>query len=303
MIYLLILLAVVSGASQSIFAKGYSEKTKKENTYLYSAVVAFVAMLFFVITSGGKLNFAKEVIIYSVGFAVAYSAAIIGQVQAVKCGMLSISSMISQCALIIPTLYGLAVLGEDVSVCGYIGIAMIFVAMVLASPKAKDEQKEKTNREGVSIKWFIWSAICFVGNGMCSVVQKTEQLNLDNGYKNEFMIGALAIAFVIMFAVAIISENKESENKRFSTVFRGLKEKFLMTLKYAPLHGVANGVLNMLVLILLPYVPSAILFPVVIAGEMVITFIASITVFKEKLAVRQIVGYVTGMAAIVLVSI
>ena len=114
-----------------------------------------------------------------------------------------------------------------------------------------------------------------------------QQLKFDGAYKTEFMITALLIVFAVMTVFGLIK--KEGRTKGI--------------VKYAAAQGVSNGVLNMLVMVLTALLPTAVLFPAVLSGGMIIAFIASVTVFKERLTARQYIGYGIGVVSVILSSL
>lgn len=282
--YLLLCVAVVCCSIQSIISKQYNVKVKNINSYLYCAMTTTVAMMFFLIASRGMLAFERGVLFYSILFAVCYSMATIGNLCAIACGPLGISSLLFQCSLVIPTLYGLVVLKERLSIFGYIGIVCLFVCLFMVNPIKKDEEKK------IGMRWGLWVAVGFVGNGMCSAVQKMQQLKFDGAYKNEFMIVALLCSAAVMYLLGFKHGKK-------------LKSEFCSGIKYAVGQGAANGATNMLVMILTAILPTAVLFPAVLSGGIIITFAASVAVYKEKLSLMQYVGYFLGIAAVVLINL
>lgn len=239
-------------------------------------------MLFFFLTSGGILNFNTGLLFYSAAFALAYGAALLGSVFSVSTGPLSITTLIMQCSLIIPTLLGIIFLKDNINIPGYAGITLLFIALILVNLKNEDMK--------FSPVWFLWITVGFFGNGMCSSIQKLQQLRFNGGYKSEFMIIALLIVSLFTFFIGLL----KNEN---------LKETVTGSLKYAPFHGFANGVVNLFVMLLTATIPTAILFPSISAGGMAIAFIISITVYKEKLSKAQICGYFTGIASVILLNI
>ena len=56
-------------------------------------------------------------------------------------------------------------------------------------------------------------------------------------------------------------------------------------------------------MILVADIPSAILYPCVSAGGIVIGFIMAITVYKEKLTNMQLVGYFLGVVSVVCLNL
>ena len=127
MTYLLLFAAIVANGIQSTVFKGCSEKNKNINTYAYTGLVALFSMLFFVVASKGKFEFDPGSAIYSAAFALCYILSVLGNAKAIECGPLSLSTLVLQCSLIIPTMYGFVILKEEISVFAKIGIALIFL--------------------------------------------------------------------------------------------------------------------------------------------------------------------------------
>lgn len=282
MSYLLLSATVVFLSLQNIFSKQYNVKSSHKNIYLYTALVEIFAMLFFIITSGGRFAPKEGLIWYSAAFSLFYTMAIVGENQAIKNGSLAVSTLITQFSLILPTLYGIVLLKEDISLCGYAGIVLLLISLFAIN---KTEKNIK-----ISPKWIFWISLAFAGNGMCSIVQKIQQTKFDGACKNEFMITALMMGIVVMLAAAFITGHN-------------LKSEVRDAAKYAPPSGLANGCVNMLIMLLTHALPAAILYPVVCAGGIVVTFIAAVTVYREKFTKRQYVGYLIGVLSVILINL
>lgn len=280
--YLLLVITIFFSSVQSIISKQYNIKSKKSNTFIYASAVSFFAMLFFIFSSGGKLEFNADIIFYSVTFAIAYGMALFGGTNAIRTGPLSITALISQCSLILPTLFGIVILKDNIEIYAYAGIIFLFVALILVNLK---NEKMK-----FSPSWFFWVIISFFGNGMCSIVQKIQQMNFNGKYKSEFMIIALLIVTLITF---IAGCKKSSE----------IKATVAECIKYAPFQGVANGIVNLLVMLLTALLPTALLFPSISAGGMVIMFVISLKIYEEKLSMMQTIGYLFGIISVILLNL
>lgn len=275
----LMAVVVIFLSLQQIIQKQYNLNEKNPDVLLFSAISSFVAMIFFVFSSGFKLNFSTAILPYAVGFAVAYSAACAGSVWALKYGPLSVSSLIISYSLIIPAMYGVFFLKEPISIYSVTGIILLLISLLLLNLK-----KEKAE---FSIKWLFFIILAFVGNGMCSTVQKMQQTAFEGTFKNEFMITALIISGIIMLIGAF---------------FNGGRIK-PMLLKYALPNGISNGIVNMFVMILTGHISNSVLFPSILAGGIVLSCITAIFVFKEKLNNMQVIGYVIGIISVILLNI
>lgn len=278
----------------SVAQKQYNIKAKKQNIFLFTSVFIFVAMMFFVVSSGFKLNFNLEVLPYSIAFATVYSLSLLTGFLAIKHGPLSITMLVIAYSLIIPTFYGMIFLNETIGFLAYVGIAMIMVSLLLVNfpQKAKTGEGSAEESPKVSIKWIVILVCAFFVNGLNSVVQKEQQMRFDGAYKNEFMIVGLLLSAVVLFVCSFIGDGRK---------------EFLPKLKdsvpYGLMGGIANGVMNLGVLVLTGTIPNAILFPSISGGGVVLGFIVSTFVYKEKLSPLQVIGFVIGTISVIILNL
>ncbi len=283
MIYyvLLVCLPFVS-ICQSIAQKQYTLKEKNPNVILFSAITAFIALCFFILTSGFDLTFDARLIPYSLVFAAGYCASWIGTVYAVRYGSMALTSLITSFSLILPTGYGV-LLGEQVTAKLLLGVLLLLTAIVLVNLKVSRKDK-------LSVKWLSYVALSFVGNGACSVVQNIEKRALGEAFTHEFMIIGLAAAFVFLLAFACI----KSEN-----VVKELK----ICLPYGAGNGLSNAMVHFLMLTMIGNIPNTIMYPTGSALGMVVAFLLAYVVYKERFTKPQYVGYALGVASIILLNI
>lgn len=279
--YFWIVIIVISMAFQNVCKKQYT-LICAQKPYWFSAVSSFAAMLFFLILSGFKPEFNSDLLPYSICFAVVFAAATVGSCQAIKYGSLSITMLVISYSLIIPTLHGIIMLDESLSVCGTIGIVLLMISLFLINIK-KDAK-------AFSLKWVIYLIVAFVGNGMCSVFQKQQQTDFGGMFKSEFMMLALLISACILFTISVFSgEMKYKENP--------------IGLAYGGFSGILGGLVNYLVMMLTGTLPNSILFPVISAGGIILGFLIAVFAYKERLNTVQIVGYTMGAISVVMLNI
>lgn len=283
MLAFLLTASVIGVTVQQAAKKSYNTKVPN-GTFTFTAASILFALLVFVVTPGGKFNFSAEVIPYCILFAGAYSAASVGSFLAIITGPISITSLIIQYSLIIPTFYGIFFLDETVSSFFYVGIGLLLVSLLLVNLKSKKDDKKMT------LKWGVFALLAFIGNGACSTVQKVQQMEMDGALKSEFMIISLLISFVVIGGAAIILERN------------GIGKKIKTGAHWYIICGLANGLVNLFVLMLAKY-PASIVFPVISAGGIVATAIVGIFFYKEKLSVMQMIGMVLGTVSIVFLNL
>lgn len=276
------LLAIILGISgQSIVKKPYTQKTNGAGVYFFNTLLSAAALLFFVVTSS-KFSFDISFIPYSIGFAVSFAVSSVFMVLAIAYGSLSLTSLFISYSLMIPTFYGL-IIGDTVSTGFIPGMLLLVISLFLTN---KSDEKAK-----ISLKWIICVFLSFFGNGMCTVVQKMQQIASNGAYKNEFMIVALAIVTVVMLIMSILKER--TEIKFFAKV----------GWHWAIICGALNGMVNLFVMILSGKMPVSLMFPLISAGGLIVTYIVSRFFYKEKLTKIQFIGFIFGLMAVVFLNV
>ncbi len=237
--------------------------------------------MFFVVTSS-KLDFNLSFVPYSIGFAISYAIASVFMVLAIAYGSLSLTSLFVSYSLMIPTFYGL-IIGDPIGKGFIPGMILLIISLFLTN---KSDEKTK-----ISFKWIIFVILSFVGNGMCTVVQKMQQVASNGAYKNEFMIVALAIVTIVMLIMTLFTKQKD------------IKSFAKSGWHWAIICGVLNGMVNLFVMILSSRMPVSLMFPLISAGGLVVTYIVSRFFYKEKLTKIQSIGFIFGLAAVVFLNI
>ena len=200
MIDAILLSIVVLGITvQSVSRKSFNGRADN-GAFTFSAASCLLALVVFIFTSGGKMEFTAEVIPYSILFALSYTAATVFIFLSIREGSLALSSLIVQYSLIIPTVLGFALWDEKITVGAIIGIILLLTSLALINSKGDEGEKN------ITPKWLLYVLIAFIGNGLCSASQKGWQMKSGGLYKNEFMIIALSISFIIMALIAVFAE-------------------------------------------------------------------------------------------------
>lgn len=285
MIYLTIIAVAVALMLQNVLKQIFKDRSR-HGTVLFSAVISAFALLFFLAVNR-EWKPDVRMLPYAIGFGVCYLFATVFAVLAIGSGSLAKTSLILSYSLLIPGFYGILFLGEPVSCFLVIGLCLLAVSLFLIN-----YQKEQTPQT-VSWRWILYVLLAFFGNGLCSVIQKAEQTDLGEGGQNLFMIFALTFCTV---SLLISSSFFKKERGNGLKAVRG-------GWWLAGLCGILNGLVNFWVLYLNPRIPSSILFPLVSGGSMILILLWSFLVKKERFSVRQTVGFVIGIASIVILNI
>lgn len=282
--YFLLILVTLGVSIQQICKKAYNKKTGG-GAFTFSTATSLIALLFFIGTSKGEFNFPPELLWYSISFAVCFCLAAVCSFLAISTGSLSLTSLFTQYSLLIPTVYGLLFLGESASAFLLLGIVLLLISVIFVNFESKGEKKQ------ITLKWLVLVFLAFVGNGSCSAIQKVQQINFNGLYKNELMIVALSIVTLSLFIISLLAERK--------SITFNIKKGCMLFL----IAGLANGLVNFLVLVLSSKMPASVMFPVISAGGIVTTALVSIFVYKERLSKYQTIGLILGTISIIALNL
>ncbi len=270
-------------ALQNFFTKQYNRKASAFNVWFYSGMGALGALLFFLINAHFRVQWIPAVVPYAACFAFFIGCAIIGGALAIRTGLFSLSTLAISYSLIIPTLYGVLFLEEAIGILGYTGIVLLLLSLFLLNKQKEEEGK-------FSLQWLIWVFVAFAGNGLCSTVQKMQQIAFVGAYKNELMIYAEIMLAVLFLLTGWLTGREKGKEMQGASVL-GLS------------WGVANGIVNYLVMVLTGVLPTALLFPMISAGGIVAAFVLAITIYRERLSALQITGYICGTISVILLNL
>ena len=278
-----LLLSIIAGISlQSVVRKSYNNRVAAGGVFTFSAVAVFAALIFFICSASYPLSFTSDLIPYALAFAASYCTASVFSFLAIREGSLSLTSLMISFSLLIPTLWGIFFYGDDAGIFFFLGLGLLLVSLVLINFKKGDCK--------ITLKWGIYVLLTFLGNGICSTVQNG-YAKVNTSGKSEFMIIALAVVFLVLIGLSIFTE----------------RERMLPSVKsgviFMAICGVANGAVNLFVILLSPLMNTSIMFPLISAGGIVLTSLIAIFFYKEKLSLVQYVGMILGIGSIVFMNL
>ena len=275
--YLYLISSVFLAAATNVFGAFFNRKYKdgKDATAFYNLLLCSAAFLCWLVYFFFDFSFDWKVLPYSVLFGASYALCNIAYIKACKTGPASLSSLFMSLSLL------------GVTVLGIVGIALVVLSVVLCLYEKKTDEDKK-----FSWKWLFWAMMSFVGNAGCSIIQRTQQTNMDHQYAGALMV--FALFFAVLTNLFLWTKEDKSECKQ---VF-----KRLGVLPIAA--GVGNFVLNVFVILLAATTLSpTLIYPVIGVGALIVTMVFSLSVLKEKLKWWQWLGIMIGAVAIVLLSL
>lgn len=289
--YLLLPITLLAGLIFSCGKKIYSSKSNGSaaSVWLLSSVSALVSCFGLLIIFG--FNSASTFTIFiGLLYGISYATQLICDIKALRTGPMSFINLFVSFSMVLPAISGALFFGEKMGFAHYIGIILVLVSFILFVKK--DTEQKKYDK-----RWLIYTAICFVCNGAVSILQKIHGNSVHSAQINEFLIIAFFAIFVIMTAFAIFSKKNDLGNL-FERKENGKINWSLIILML--IIGVCTAVMHRMNTYLASVIDSAVFFPIVNGGNALLVIVASMVVFKEKLDVRQFIGVIVGLVAILL---
>lgn len=285
--FLLMIGMSVFGLTESALIKQYNKK-HSSGGFIFIAMVSLASMLFFlfkyIFTDVEKLDFTPNVIIYAVIAGIFYASASVLTFYALRYGPLAITGLILSFSIVFVSGYGIIFLEEPATPLTYVGFLGIAISLFLV--RGKDDGDKKA----VTLKWIVCTALSVVLAALYSIVLRMQQVEFNNTVTNECMIISLGTSAVITFIIGFITSGKDA----FNILKTGAP--------YALIAGGANGINNMLHLILNTVMPVSINAPTSSIIKTIVTFGYSYIILKERFLPRQIIGIIVGTGAVILLN-
>jgi len=276
---LLYILNVSFAAGQSTLGKLYTSKGGGVLSFnVNKALAGAVMFLVFGLFTG--MTFHTPTVLFGLGYGVSLYVSMYAGLKAMSIGPMALTSIIASFSLLIPFLFGVTVWGEDLSLFGIIGIVLLTASVILLN--------FKKGESGISPKWLGFSLLTFFSNGICSLIQKYHQIYYPEQFRTEFMLCAMTLVLLISASASVITQ-KSLKGIRFSAL--GIAA------------GSMNCAANYIVLYLAATEKASVLFPMVSVANIIAVWIIGRTVFKEKLKLIHIIGFICGLAAILLLNL
>lgn len=257
--------------------------------FLYNAVVGIVSAIVLLLW-GGIERVSLFTLLLGLIFGLVTTLQTVTMLKALQVGPMSYTTLITSFSTLIPTLSGALFFQERIEIAHIIGIVLMLVSFLCAVEKSADEKQ-------MSVKWLLFCLIAFLCTGGIGVMQKIHQSSVYKEELNAFLVIAFAVSFLIASVLTFVFSNKE-QTALLPKTEKGKLNWFL--LGGVVLSGGCVAVNNKLNLFLSGIMDSAVFFPIVNGGGLVLTTLGAVLLFKEKLSKKQWCGVVIGILSVIL---
>ncbi len=257
--------------------------------YLYNTLASVTAAIVLFYMNGFSLPSLFTVVL-GIVFGIITALQQVSNIQALKLGPLSYTTVIASLSTMIPTLCGAVIWGEHIAPVQWIGI-LLMVGCFLLSVSSDAEQKK------TSARWLIYCAVLFVCTGGIGVMQKWHQNTVYKEELDAFLL--IAFLFSTVYSVVLLWHHlKTKEASDIRGVFDAANIRTWVLLLIA-VGGICAALNNKWNLYLSGVMDSAVFFPVVNGGGLVLTTVFAVILFRERLSKKQWLGMLLGTVAVI----
>ena len=284
--FLLLGLSVVLSTGRNLLSKNLSNVRFRTRPFFWCQSALFlcgaVALVLFGKISSGVV--AYQTLIYAAVYAILLIFAQWFYTAALAKGNTALCSTVYSLGFILPTLSGAILWAESFSFLDLLGIMCAISAVIVSG--LKSQAKEKATKS----YYFIPLVIAMLTSGGLGIVQKLQQKSAYAEQKSIFLLIAFALASVISLIFSLFAK------KQGDPPFRRGK------LAVASCIGVCFGCCNLLNTTLAGLLDSAIFFPTLNIGVILLSMICGVIFFKERILKKEITVLILGGVSILLLN-
>lgn len=277
---------LTGGLVRTFYSKNIS--SSMAGYHLFNAASSLCCGITLLVLSGGNFSLSPYTVIMAVLFGIITALQQITNSAALSIGPWSYTSVIISMSTVITALSGMLFFNEKIKATQITGIVLMVICLILSVKKEDGEKKKKSGR------WLVVSIVSCICCGGIGIMQKVHQ---SSDYRNELTM-FLIIAFLCSFVFSAINLITVKREQLFD-----IKPKIGLLGIIFIAGGVGSALNNMINLYLSGVVESAVFFPVVNGGGLILITSASLIFFKEKLTARQWTGLGAGIIATLLLCL
>lgn len=284
--YFYLICSVFCSAASGVFGTYFNRKVtdKKDTSQIYNVLLLATVAIGWLVLFFTDFSFDIKVLPYSALFAFFYATCNIALIQALKCGPVSLTSLILNLSMILTTIWGFFFWDAPFTLPVAAGLILVIISLILCI-----YTKENST---VSPKWLFFVFLTFISNAGCSITQRTQQMKFDGQHGKMLMAFATLLSLVICVFIYLRSDKSDSS---FVLKKAGV---------FPVVAALCNVGLNMITIILATSeISPSLIYPVIGVGGLAVTLLFSQLAFKEKLRISQWFGIVAGAIATVLLSL
>lgn len=293
MLFGLLFVSMIANLTSVVLRKLFCNRfeDKNEMFYFFNMTVSLFTAICILIMSGG-IEISAFTFKMGILFGVITALQQFFNLKALNEGPYAYTGVIASLSSIIPAFSGYLIWNEEITKYQIFGIVLMVLCFICSADFKKEEKT-------TSKKWYFYIVILFFATGFIGIMQKIHQSSLYKGELNGFLV----ISFFISFLYSLfcyLRQSKPAGRNRMEIIKTDLTLNVWLIIFISAISIALNNKIN---LYLSGTMKSAIFFPIVNGGGLMLTAISSQIIFKEKLDAQKWLGIIIGIIAVVLLCI
>ena len=283
---LLLAVSMAAALSGGIVKKYFCSRISsgQADRHLYNAISSLTAALVLFFCCGIS-SCSVFTLLLGVAFGAVTAVQQITSLQSMELGPWSYTSVLISLSTLIPALSGSLFWHEQIRLPQIFGMVLMAGCLFLSA-------EWKSDRKKASLRWFLYCMTAFLCTGMIGVMQKWHQNSDARAEINAFLLIAFAFSFLYSGCGWLLYSRR---SRKARPVCAGKPFTAAAIMAASGLFAAVNNILN---LYLSGIMPSAVFFPVVNVGGLILTMAAAILLFRERLDKKQWAGITPGILSV-----
>ena len=297
--YITLLLASVCFTGQFAFTKLFERGVRQTVTtsLVMVAISNLVGAAMYFVIGGFSVSFSPASLFWETALALVTVPYYVIGIKVLSLGSLAIYSMFMMLGgMLVPFLYGLFTLGEEITVGKTVGIVLLSIFIILQAVwQSKPDEKSGSATAKERYLFFALCIVIFILNGLTGVIAKAHQLGTDAVEEVSFTASACAITSMIsgvtLLLLALFKKESRCDMRASVKLSPLLNTLFIGAFAYTGsfLHLKAAAVLE-----------ASIQFPLVSGVVILLSAFCSFAVFREKISAKEWISVAGACASTVL---
>lgn len=278
---LTILIAVISSCIQNYFCKNLFKNTSDNLKYEILVYAAALVCTLFTVKLPVPSAFCVMLAVINGLILTLENYSIL---EAMRCGSMSLTSLFSLAALIIPVALSPVLWHEELKAAQLLGSLLSIASMAFILDVF-------SGKNSISRRWLVYALLAFFAGGSCAICEKYLTTSVHAGETNTFAV----ISFVVVIISSLIVLCAGKEKAAFRLTFRTAMPLLFI--------GAGNAAVFLLIIAALKILPTSAVYAVNNGARLMLVTICDVFIFRQKLSKNQILGMIIGSAAILLLSV
>lgn len=291
------------------FEKNYGKTVRASLSFslLYSLFAGVIFFIIKLISSGTVFNLNPFSLCMAFGLSLVNILSSAIGIKTLALGDIAVYSLFLMLGgMIVPFFAGIVFLKESVSVCNFIGVAIMIIALCLPvffgkkNKNAGEAQTDGDTKKKTSVFFYVLCVFLFILNGLSSTLSKFNSVREGAALGAEFTFYTYGIQFAISLAAFALttalgkSDKTQNEEKQPGILFRPV------AIGCGAAFGAVNGTAFLMSSVAAEHVVAVAQYPLITGATILFSSLLAFLFYREKPTALQLVQIVISLAATIL---